>query len=220
MQAIRAAGGRADFVAADLAGGADAARVLAADATRLLGGRVDVLVNNAGIFPATSTEGVDPETFDAVVAVNVAAPFFLTQAIAPAMAARGGGAIVSLGSWIAQVGLEGGALYAASKAMVEQLTRNWAAEYGRAGVRVNAIAPGITLTDGTAPMEATIAEMARAFPAGRLGTPEEIAAAAVFLAGDEASFVHGATLLVDGGALSTRMRTLAKEPGEPVAAAA
>ncbi|HST40570.1 MAG TPA: SDR family oxidoreductase, partial [Conexibacter sp.] len=95
--------------------------------------------------------------------------------------------------------------YAASKAMVEQLTRGWAAELGPSGVRVNAIAPGVTLTDGTAGFAAQLEPSVRALPAGRIGRPEEIAEAAVHLAGDGAAYMHGATLLVDGGALTTRV---------------
>ncbi len=101
VEEIRAAGGSADFVAVDLDGSRSTSTVLAADATRILGGRIDVLVNNAGIYPAASTVETDEETFDRVYAVNVKAPFFLTAAIAPAMVARGDGAIINLGSWIA-----------------------------------------------------------------------------------------------------------------------
>ena len=102
---IRAAGGRADFVAADLDGSAMASRDLASEATRQLGGRIDILVNNAGIFPRSTTATTDEATFDEVYAVNVKAPYFLTGAIAPAMADAGRGAIINLGSWIARLGI-------------------------------------------------------------------------------------------------------------------
>ena len=101
---IRRAGGRADFVAAELDGSPRASDDLAAAATRVLGGRVDILVNNAGIYPGSATAATDEATFDAVYALNVKAPFFLTAAIAPAMARRGDGAIINLGSWIARLG--------------------------------------------------------------------------------------------------------------------
>jgi NAD(P)-dependent dehydrogenase (short-subunit alcohol dehydrogenase family) len=120
------------------------------------------------------------------------------------MAQRGGGTIINIGSWVSTVGLPVGVLYAASKAMLEQLTRGWAAEFGPAGVRVNAIAPGIIATEGNAGHTDALEPMVNHFPARRLGLPDEIAHAAVYLASDEATFMHGSTLLIDGGALTTR----------------
>ncbi|MEV5849266.1 glucose 1-dehydrogenase [Streptomyces sp. NPDC051985] len=198
VDGIRALGGRADFVRADLDGSAAASRALAEEAARALGGRIDVLVNNAGIYPGDATTATDEKTFDEVYAVNVKAPFFLTAAVAPAMAEAGGGAIVNLGSWIARLGIPVGALYSSTKGAMETLTRAWAAEFGPRGVRVNAISPGVVLPAGAE--DAGIAEaMMKGTPAGRMGTPEEIANAAVYLAADESSFVHGVVLDVDGG---------------------
>lgn len=195
---IRAAGGRADFVAADLDGSAQASRDLAAEATRVLGGRVHVLVNNAGIYPSPSTAATDESTFDRVYAVNVKAPFFLTAAIAPAMVEHGGGAIINLGSWISRLGIPVGSLYSSTKGAMETLTRAWAAEFGPAGVRVNAISPGVILPPGSA--DAVTAELLmRGTPAGHSGGPDAVAHAAVYLASDEAAFVHGAVIDVDGG---------------------
>jgi NAD(P)-dependent dehydrogenase (short-subunit alcohol dehydrogenase family) len=205
--AIRAAGGRADFAAVHLDGSPGTSQDLAAEAARLLGGRIDVLVNNAGVFPGQATAATDEATFDEVYAVNVKAPFFLTAAIAPAMAGRGSGAIINLGSWVAHLGLPVGALYSSTKGAMETLTRAWAAEFGPAGVRVNAIAPGVIRTrrpgesEGTGEHPAEM--MMRGTPAGRSGTPDAIAHAAVYLASDEASFVHGAVIDVDGGRVST-----------------
>jgi NAD(P)-dependent dehydrogenase (short-subunit alcohol dehydrogenase family) len=204
VEKIRADGGTADFVAADLGASVDAVTALATAATAALGGGIDILVNNAGVFPAASTLSVDEATFDAVIAVNVRAPVFLTQAIARPMVERNAGVIVNVSSWIATVGVPSGALYAASKATLDQLTRSWAAEFGPSGVRVNAVAPGITMTEGNLPNEASLHEASRAFPAGRVARPEEIADAAVFLASDNASYLHGETLYVDGGASATR----------------
>ena len=199
---IRAAGGRADFVAADLDGSAQASNDLAIEATRLLGGRIDVLVNNAGIFPSTTTPSTDETTFDQVYAVNVKAPFFLTATIAPAMAERGGGAIINLGSWIARLGIPVSSLYSSTKGAIETLTRAWAAEFGPSGVRVNAISPGVIVTpdpDANDAAEHPGEVMMRGTPAGGSGTPDAIAHAAVYLASDEAGFVHGTVIDVDGG---------------------
>ena len=123
LDEIAAAGGRAQFVAADLDGSADASRRLAVQATDALGGAIDVLVNNAGIFPGATTAATDERSFDEVYAVNVKAPFFLTAVVAPQMAARGDGAIINLGSWVARLGIPVGALYASTKGAMETLTR-------------------------------------------------------------------------------------------------
>ncbi len=202
VEAIRAAGGRADFVVSHLDGSAAASKLLADEAIRLLGGRIDVLVNSAGIFPGPTTPATDEATFDEVYAVNVKAPFFLTAAIAPAMVERGNGAIINLGSWIARLGIPIGALYSSTKGAVETLTRAWAAEFGPKGVRVNAISPGVVrapasedATIGVNPAEL----MMHGTPAGNSGRPEAIAYAAAYLASEEASFVHGTLIDVDGG---------------------
>lgn len=192
---IRTAGGQADFVAVDLDGNKATATELAEAATRLLGGRIDVLVNNAGAIDGGRTTETDEATFDQVYAVNVKSPYFLTAAIAPAMAAAGGGAIINLGSWVARLGIPIGAVYAASKGALETLTRAWSAEFGPSGVRVNAISPGVVHTDPDHPATA----MMTGTPYGRIGEPDSIAQAAVFLASDEAAFIHGTVLDVDGG---------------------
>jgi NAD(P)-dependent dehydrogenase (short-subunit alcohol dehydrogenase family) len=195
---IRAAGGRADFVVADLDGSIAASRALAAAATELAGGRLDILVNNAGIYPGATTLTVDEDMFDSVYAVNVKAPYFLTAAIAPAMAERGAGAIINLGSWIARLGIPIGSLYSSTKGAVETLTRAWAAEFGPAGVRVNAISPGV-IRESAGDSEHPAEVMMRGTPAGHSGTPDAIAYAAVYLASEEAAFVHGTVIDVDGG---------------------
>ncbi|QIY68431.1 SDR family oxidoreductase [Streptomyces sp. RLB1-33] len=200
VEGIRAAGGRADFLVADLDGSAAASQDLAERARRSLGGRIDILVNNAGIYPGAATTATDEETFDRVYAVNVKAPFFLTAAVAPDMAKAGGGSIINLGSWVARLGIPVGALYSSTKGAMETLTRAWAAEFGPLGVRVNAISPGVILprtTEGSEPHPGEI--MMKGTPAGEVGSPDAIARAAVWLAGDEASFVHGSVVDVDGG---------------------
>ncbi|MEU6094124.1 glucose 1-dehydrogenase [Streptomyces sp. NPDC047079] len=197
---IRSRGGLADFVAADLDGSPAASRRLADEARHALGGRLDVLVNNAGVYPGPPTPETDEETFDRVFAVNVKAPFFLTAAVAPAMAAAGGGAVINLGSWVARLGIPIGTLYSSTKGALETLTRAWAAEFGPSGVRVNAISPGVILEAPAGGEDSHPAgAMMRGTPAGSVGTPEAIAQAAVYLASQEAGFVHGITLDVDGG---------------------
>ncbi|XMN10998.1 SDR family NAD(P)-dependent oxidoreductase [Streptomyces griseobrunneus] len=196
---IRAADGRADFVEADIDGTTAASDRLAEEASRVLGGRIDILVNNAGIFPGSTTTDTDEETFDRVYAVNVKAPYFLTAAVAPAVVRAGGGAIINLGSWVARLGIPVGTLYSSTKGAVETLTRAWAAEFGPQGVRVNAISPGVIVppvAEGAAhPGEI----MMKGTPAGGIGTPDAIAHAAVWLASDEAAFVHGTVVDVGGG---------------------
>ncbi|GAA0377087.1 SDR family oxidoreductase [Microbispora corallina] len=198
VEGIRSRGGRADFVQADLDGGAAASHALAEQAASVLGGRIDILVNNAGIYPADGTAATDEKTFDEVYAVNVKAPFFLTAAIAPAMVEAGGGTIINLGSWIARLGIPVGALYSSTKGAVETLTRAWAAEFGLRGVRVNAISPGVVHTPVPGETHAG-AVMMKGTPAGDVGSPEAVAHAAVYLAADESEFVHGIVLDVDGG---------------------
>ncbi len=201
VAAIRDAGGTADFVPADLAD-ADSARALATRAAELGGGHVDVLVNSAGIFPFGPTAETTQADLDQVLAINVAAPYFLVAALAPAMAERGHGAIVNVTTMVAEFGAAGMGLYGASKAALVLLTKSWAAEFGPAGVRVNAVSPGPTRTEGTAAMGESLDQLAAAGPAGRPGEPEEIANAIVFLATDEAAFIHGAVLPVDGGRIA------------------
>ena len=197
---IGRAGGSAEFVRADLDGSAAASRALATEATARVGGRVDIVVNNAGVFPASSTLTADEDTVDHVLAVNIKAAFFLTQAVAPAMLEAGSGVIINLGSWVARLGLPLGALYASTKGALETLTRAWAAEFGPAGIRVNAVSPGVIADPELYPdREHPAAFLMHGTPAARAGHPKAVAAAAVFLASDEAEFVHGAVLDVDGG---------------------
>ena len=201
---IREAAGRADFLAVDLAGSYDQLRAFAADATATLGGQVDILVNNAGIYPVTLTDGLVDADLDAMLAVNVRAPHVLVAAVAPAMAERGSGTIVNIGLWMARVGNPAGAMYTATKAAAEQLTRAWAAEYGPRGVRVNSVAPGVTLTPGNETARTVLDHMAKGTPAGVVVQPEDIARGVAFIVSDDASMIHGITLDIDGGISATR----------------
>jgi NAD(P)-dependent dehydrogenase (short-subunit alcohol dehydrogenase family) len=146
VDAIASAGGKARFIAADLSA-PEGARDLAQAA-----GAVDVLVNNAGIFPFGATHEIPIEDVNAVLAFNIVAPFTLTARLVPGMTERGSGAIVNVSTMVASFGLPGMSAYGASKAALELLTKAWAAEYGPAGVRVNAVSPGPTRTPGTAAM--------------------------------------------------------------------
>ena len=193
---IRAAGGKADFISSDLR---DAASAVARRAVELGNGHVDILINNAGIFPFGPTHEMSEESFDDVYALNVKASYFLVAELAPFMAQRGKGAIVNVSTMVADYGAAGLSLYGSSKAAVNLLTKAWAAEYGPNGVRVNAVSPGPTRTEGTAAMSDALQQLAAQAPAGRPAAPEEIAEAIVFLATDRASFVQGAILPVDGG---------------------
>jgi len=194
VDAIETAGGEARFVAADLAapGGA---RSLAQAA-----GDVDVLVNNAGIFPFGPSHEIPIEDVKAVLDFNIVAPFTLTAAFVPGMIERGSGAIVNVSTMVASFGLPGMSAYGASKAALELLTKAWAAEYGPLGVRVNAVSPGPTRTPGTSVMgEDAIQQLAATLPLGRAADAREIANTIVYLASDNASFVNGAVVPVDGG---------------------
>jgi NAD(P)-dependent dehydrogenase (short-subunit alcohol dehydrogenase family) len=203
VAAIEAAGGKAVFLRAELDGAPASSAALARDALTALGGRIDILVNNAGIYPPTSTLDTDGATFDRIVGVNVKAPFFLTQAIAPTMLQTGGGVIINLGSWIARLAVPVAGVYSATKGAMETLTRVWAAEFGHRGIRVNAISPGVIRSPELAPDEENPGDqMMLTAPAGRSGHPDAIAASAVYLASDESSFTHGATLDIDGGRVS------------------
>jgi NAD(P)-dependent dehydrogenase (short-subunit alcohol dehydrogenase family) len=203
---IRAAGGCADYIAADLGDGAAAARRLAQEATRVLGGQVDILVNNAGLIPTGATEDTDEATFDDIWTINVKAAYFLTAILAPAMVARrGGGAVINIGSISASYGVAGSALYSATKAALHSLTRCWAAEYGPGGVRVNTIAPGLVQTEGTSRAHERVERMASGSPARRTGRPSEIAQIAVYLASDEASYTQGTVITLDGGWSTARV---------------
>src|SRR6195256_544086 len=173
---IRAAGAKADFISSDLRDAASA-HAVARKAVELGGGHVDILINNAGIFPFGLMHEMSEASFDDVYALNVKAPYFLVAELAPLMAQRGKGAIVNVSTMVADYGAAGLSLYGSSKAAINLLTKAWAAEYGLKGVRVNAVSPGPTRTEGTAAMGDALQPLAAQAPAGRPATPEEIAEA-------------------------------------------
>ena len=191
VKEIEAAGGTARFIAADLSDVAQVRQLAGA------AGDLDVLVNNAGFSWFGATPDLDPATFDDMFAANVRSAYYLTAAVAPAMAARGSGAIINVASMAAQVGLPGGAAYSATKAALVALTRSWAAEYSPHGVRVNAIAPGPAYTGGAEP--GRIAALGDTTLLHRAAQAEEIASVIAFLAAGQASYVTGAIFAADGG---------------------
>ena len=201
---IRSAGGQADFVAADLGNGEEGVRELAARALAAAGGRIDILVNNAALLlmPKPTAE-IDEHELQDAFAVNVFAPFLLTGLLAPAMAERGHGAVVNIGSNTGLRGSAGSAVYSGNKAILHSFTKSWADEYGPSGVRVNAVAPGPISTERAKEFAEHVAPMLAHIPSRRMTTPEEVAASVVFLASDEAANIHGAILSVDGGWAAT-----------------
>lgn len=193
-------GGQAAFVRADLAGGDAAVHQLAAAAAAAAGGQVDVLVNNAAqLIDPAATADVPASLIASALEVNVAAPFLLTGVLAPAMAERGWGAIVNIGSINGVVGMARSALYSATKAALHSLTLSWAAEFAATGVRVNTVAPGPTATSHNVGREQLLAPITARIPSGQMSAVDDIGAAVVFLAGDAARNIHGATLTIDGG---------------------
>lgn len=197
---IRSSGGDAAFVRADLSDEGDGARRLADRAAELAGGRLDILVNNAALLlTPTPTADISAEVLRDAFSVNVFAPFLLTGVIAPRMARAGGGAVVNIGSITGLRGANGSAVYSANKAAIHSLTTSWADEYGPAGVRVNAVAPGPIATERQSEYADHLAPVLARLPSRRMSTPAEVAQAVVFLAGPAAANVHGAVLSVDGG---------------------
>jgi NAD(P)-dependent dehydrogenase (short-subunit alcohol dehydrogenase family) len=188
---ITASGGKARFVAADLSDPADLAD-LAEQA-----GPVDVLVNNAGLAWFGPTPDLGVAVFDQLFAANVRAPYFLVAALAPQMAARGGGSIINIGSMAGQVGMPGGAAYGATKGALASMTRSWAAEFSPAGVRVNTVSSGPVYTPIQS-SQVTEAVGATTIMA-RAAQPGEIAEVVAFLASPRASYMTGAIVAADGG---------------------
>ena len=200
VDGITSEGGAAAFLAADLAGGAAAISRLATGAAELAGGRIDILVNNAAyLVGQTATTETTEAMIDTALAVSVKAPILLTAALVPAMAEHGGGVVINMGSINGTSGMARTALYGTTKSAVHGLTRALAAEYGPAGIRVNAIAPGPTLTDITAAHRDFLDPLIATLPSRAYSTPAQIGATAVFLASDGAANIHGAVIPVDGG---------------------
>jgi NAD(P)-dependent dehydrogenase (short-subunit alcohol dehydrogenase family) len=187
---IALAGGKARFIAADLSDPTEIRR-LADEA-----GEVDVLVNNAGFSWFGPTADLDVPTYDALFDSNVRAPYFLVAALAPRMAANGGGSIVNVASMVATIGMAGAAAYGGTKATLTAMTRAWAAEFSPRGVRVNAVAPGPVYT---AADPARIEALGATTLLGRAAQADEIAQVITFLASPAAAYLTGTTVAADGG---------------------
>jgi NAD(P)-dependent dehydrogenase (short-subunit alcohol dehydrogenase family) len=196
VQEIEKAGGKARFVAADLSD-ADDVRHLAAES-----GPVDILINNAGVYKFGATAETDDAFFDEHVDINLRAPYILVQKLVPAMAERGKGVVVNLSTIAAGVPARQGGIYGATKAGIELLTRVWADEFGRSGVRVNAVQAGPTETPGTAVTPGLTDGLGQLTTLGRAAAADEIANAVTFLASPAASYVNGAILQATGGQLA------------------
>lgn len=196
-----ATGRRAVAVAADVTLAAEVER-MAGEAESALGGPVDILVNNAGINIRGAVHELDEADWDAVIAINLKAPFLCARRFGPGMCERGWGRVLNLGSILSAIGIPGRGPYGAAKAGVLNLTRVLALEWATKGVTVNALCPGPFATDMNKPLlddpekyKAFVAKI----PMGRWGELHEVAGAALFLCSDAASFVTGSALFIDGG---------------------
>jgi NAD(P)-dependent dehydrogenase (short-subunit alcohol dehydrogenase family) len=196
VRSIEDAGGKARFVAADLSR-PDEARWMADEA-----GHVDILVNNAGVYRFGATVDTDDAFFDEHVNLNLRAPYILVQTLVPGMVERGHGAVVNISTVAASTPARQAGIYGATKAGIELLTRVWADEFGRSGVRVNTVAAGPTETPGTAVTRGLTDGLATTTALGRVADPDEIAHAVTFLASSDASYINGAILNATGGQLA------------------
>lgn len=205
-QRIADAGGAAVAMACDITRPDETQKV--ADQVKVLWGQIDVLVNSASADdPTASILDLTPEMWNHIFAVNVTGPYLMSRAVLPLMIAGGGGIIIHVASQLGHVGSAGRPAYCATKGALIQLTKAMAADHAAAGVRVNSLSPGAVETQRMVLRHGTMEEARRVSGPkhllGRLGMPDEIARAAVFLASPAASFMTGTDLLVDGGFIAT-----------------
>ena len=209
VEQIAADGGRALAVTADIADPAQVGSAFGQVGSEF--GRVDVLYNNAGVNSSGSVIDATDEDWDRSFAVNAKGTFLCSRAAARSMVESGGGSIINQGSVAALVGIPNFASYCAAKGAVVALTRSMSVDLAPRGVRVNVICPGTVYTPlmepmlrarGGGDMAAGLALTVAKYPIGRLGTPEEIAAVALFLASDDSSFLTGSVITADGGMTS------------------
>jgi 3-oxoacyl-[acyl-carrier protein] reductase len=207
QSAIKWAGGEGHFQTVDVTQASSVESAARAVVERW--GRIDVLINNAGIvrdaqlvkWNGGSPESImSEEVWDSVLNVNLKGVFLVTRAVVPHMIKAGGGVILSAASVVGLLGNFGQTNYVASKAGIIGMTRTWARELGKHKIRVNAVAPGFIATDMVRAMpEKVLQAMVARTPLGRAGTPEDVANTYAWLASDQASFIHGAIISVDGG---------------------
>lgn len=198
VEEIIAAGSKAAFMKVNTAEYEQVEKAAAVVAGQYAG--IDILINNAGITRDASLKKMSVEHWQQVIDVNLSGVFYCTKAVSPYMLDKGYGRIITTSSVVALYGNFGQTNYVATKAGVIGMTKTWARELGRKGITANAIAPGFISTEMVALMpENVLASMREKVPLGRLGKPEEIASAFVFLASDEAAYINGAVLSVDGG---------------------
>jgi 3-oxoacyl-[acyl-carrier protein] reductase len=198
VEEIKKLGGEATFVRSDVTNRESC--VALANAAAGAFGRIDVLVNNAGITRDAQLVKLSESDFDRVIEVNLKGTFNATQAVAPRMIEQGSGRIINVSSVVGLYGNFGQTNYAATKAGVIGMTKVWARELGRKGITVNAVAPGFIQTEMTESVPEKVLELMRGrTPMGRLGTARDVANIYLFLASDDAAYVNGAVVCVDGG---------------------
>jgi 3-oxoacyl-[acyl-carrier protein] reductase len=199
LDRVRKAGGSGDSFTADIGDGPQAERLVADVIDRF--GRIDGLVNNAGKTQVGPFLGIDPTEWDEVLRTDLTAAFHTTRAVLPSMVERGSGSIVNMASRLGQMGISETAAYSAAKAGLIGLTRALAREFGTKGVRINAVAPGVTLTEMTEDLVDTDAGRARLrdMALGRFGRADEVADAVIFLLSDASSLFTGQTLNPNAG---------------------
>ena len=196
---IAGLGRGAHLVQGDTSGGREAAEAIVEAAIAAMG-KVDILVNNAGITRDNLMMRMDADEWDAVIATNLSGPFWMTRAIARPMLKARSGRIINMSSVAGRMGNAGQANYAAAKAGLIGLTKTTAREFASRGITCNALAPGLIETDLTADLPASANDAIKAMtPLGYIGAVEDVAAAAVYLASDEARYVTGQVLGIDGG---------------------
>jgi 3-oxoacyl-[acyl-carrier protein] reductase len=198
VAAIQAQGGEGFYAAADVSQFSQVEAMVAAVLQKF--GAVDILINNAGITRDATLLKMTPEQWNQVIGVNLTGVFNCTKAVAPHMVERGKGRIINASSLVGITGNFGQTNYAASKAGLIGMTQTWARELGPKGITVNAVAPGFIATEMVKKMpEKVLQTMRDRTPVRRLGAPRDVANAYLFLASDEADFINGAVLRVDGG---------------------
>lgn len=197
---IKRNGGEAIFIKADVSSSSQINNMV--ETALMKYGQIDILVNNAGIYLEDDVSSLEEKAWDAVINTDAKGVFLVSKAVIPHMIKQDGGKIINITSVAGLFGFEKSAAYCAAKGAVVNLTREMALDYGHHDIRVNAIAPGIIESDMTAPVlknKDTKENFLKNTPLGRIGKPEDIAYAAVYLASDESSFMTGQTIVIDGG---------------------